>query len=42
MFGTEKAADNHNTQFEFNEYILKVAVKIYALSALKLCENVRI
>lgn len=39
MFGTERSADHHNNGFDFNEEVLKVAVKIYAMTALKLYEK---
>lgn len=39
MFGTERTADHHNNGFDFNEEVLKVAVKVYMMTVLKLYEK---
>ncbi|WP_027626737.1 amidohydrolase [Clostridium lundense] len=42
MFGTKKAADHHNSSFDFDEGVLKIATKVYVLSAIKINERGRI
>lgn len=42
LFGTERAADHHNGKFDFDEQVLKIAVKTYAFSLVKLSEEGRI
>lgn len=39
MFGTKRAADHHNSSFDFDEGVLKIAAKVYALSAIKINEK---
>ena len=34
MFGTKRAADHHNNYFDFDERVLKIAVKTYVSAAL--------
>jgi aminobenzoyl-glutamate utilization protein A len=36
MFGTKRTADHHNSSFDFDERVLKIAVKVYAFSAIKI------
>lgn len=36
IFGTEKSADHHNNFFDFDERVLKIAVKVYALIVMNL------
>ena len=36
MFGTKRTADHHNSSFDFDGKVLKIAVKVYTFSAIKI------